>query len=285
MLSNYLIRPMQQRELAFAVELTTAEGWVSENHQTIEGFYTHDPNGCLLAEQAGKPLGICIATSYGSSGFIGELIVHPEARGIGIGAALLNHAVNYLHQCGTRTIYLDGVLKAVPLYERNGFRKVCRSFRFSGTLIGKTSPQVRSMQVNDLHAVCDLDRQVFGADRSFFLARRLSLFPDLSQVLLIDKRIVGFIMGRCGQGWVAAGPWVVSSEVVNPLPLLENLALDVGEVSISVGILSNNPLAQETIHALGFKENPNSPWRMALGPDDDLGASPQCIAVGGAAKG
>jgi ribosomal protein S18 acetylase RimI-like enzyme len=285
MQSHLTIRPMHPGDLTFAVELTSAEGWVSEDNQTFEGFYQHDPNGFILAEQARKPLGICIATSYGSSGFIGELIVHPDARGIGIGTVLLIHAVNYLHQCRTRTIYLDGVPKAIPLYERNGFHKVYRSYRLSGTLIGKTNPQVRAMQVNDLPAVCDLDRQAFGADRGFFLARRLSIFPELSQVLQNDIRIVGFIMGRRGQGWVVAGPRVVAPDVVNPLPLLESLADVVGQVSISIGILSSNTQALETVHSLGFTENPNSPWRMALGPDNDLGASNQCIAVGSAAKG
>jgi len=289
MQSNLIIRSMQPGDLAFATELTAGEGWVSENRLTLDGFYMHDPHGCLLAEEAGnpcsKPLGICIATRYGTCGFIGELIVHPDARGLGIGAALLNHAVKYLRQCGSHTIYLDGVVKAVPLYERKGFRKISRSYRFSGILHSKSTPQVRIMQKNDLADVFNLDHLAFGADRGFFLARRQSLFPELAHVMLISKRIIGFILGRRGEGWIAAGPWVVSPEVVNPLPLLEKLANEVGEVSISLGILSSNLPAVALIRSLGFIERPDSPWRMALGPQDDLGASPQCIAVGSAAKG
>ncbi|MFZ2097751.1 MAG: GNAT family N-acetyltransferase [Anaerolineales bacterium] len=115
------IRQMRREDLVFAAECTAVEGWVSENWSTLEGFFLKDPQGCLLAEENGQPLGICIATYYGKCGFIGELIVRPEARGRGVGAALLNHGIGILNRRGTETVYLDGVVKAVELYERNGF--------------------------------------------------------------------------------------------------------------------------------------------------------------------
>ena len=99
-LASLLIREMRKEELAFAAECTAAEGWVSENHTTLEGFYLNDPKSCLLAEENGRPMGICVATFYGKSGFIGELIVRPEARGRGLGAELLNHGVRVLKERG-----------------------------------------------------------------------------------------------------------------------------------------------------------------------------------------
>jgi len=282
---RWIIRSMQMAELTFAAECTAAEGWASETLATFEGFYQHDPNGCFLAELAGRPVGICIATPYGRSGFIGELIVHPEARGRGIGAALLNHAVEYLRQHGAETVYLDGVVKAVPLYQRNGFRKICRSLRFSGTLKGESHSDVRPIQTSDLTAVFALDRQAFGADRSFLLARRLQLFPELCQVMIEEGKLTGFILGRRGEGWAAAGPWVITQEARAPLRLLESLACQVGDVTISVGVLDPNRRAVELVRSLGFAVRQDSPWRMALGPSSDLGASSLCFAVGTAATG
>jgi ribosomal protein S18 acetylase RimI-like enzyme len=280
-----ILRSMQLADLTFAAACTAAEGWASETLATFEAFYQHDPNGCFLAELTGRPAGICIATPYGRSGFVGELIVHPEARGRGIGAALLNHAVEYLRKRGAETVYLDGVVKAVPLYERNGFRKICRSLRFSGTLKGESHPDVRPMQTNDLPAVFALDQHAFGADRSFLLARRLQLFPELCRVMVEDGKLAGFILGRRGEGRAAAGPWVIAQEARAPLRLLESLARQVGEVSFGVGILETNRRAAELIRSLGFAEREDSPWRMALGPSGDLGASPLCLAVGTAATG
>jgi ribosomal protein S18 acetylase RimI-like enzyme len=279
------IRTMNHRDLAFATECTEAEGWVSENRTTLEGFFFYDPEGCLIADLEGKRVGIGIATSYGRSGFIGELIVRSEARGQGIGAALLNRAVTYLQQRGARTVYLDGVLKAVALYERNGFRKICRSLRFSGQIEGKTHPQVHPMQEQDLPEVIDLDQKYFGANRGFFLTRRWGLYPELSKVLVEGGRVTGYILGRQGENWLSAGPWVVEKGVLSPECLLEALAEENGNRPFSIGVLESNQRAVEIIRSYGFAERLNSPWRMALGPDDDLGASPQCLAVGSAAKG
>jgi ribosomal protein S18 acetylase RimI-like enzyme len=276
---------MYATDLAFAAQCTAGEGWASETLSSFEGFYQHDPEGCLLAERTGQPAGICIATPYGRSGFVGELIVRPEMRGQGIGAALLHHAVTHLRERGATTVYLDGVVKALPLYQRYGFRKVCRSLRFFGTLSGRQHAHIRLMQASDLVSVFTLDRKAFGADRSFFLAHQLRLFPELGYVMIAAGKLCGFILGRRGESWAAAGPWVMTHTDCDALHLLTSLAGAAGAVSIGVGVLESNCTAVELIRSLGFTLREDSPWRMALGPSSDLGASPKCFAVGTAAKG
>jgi len=282
---SLLIRQMKEADLTFAAACTSAEGWVSENRTTLEGFFLYDQEGCLIAEQEGQPVGMCFATYYGNSGFIGELIVLPEARGSGVGAKLLNHGVQVLRDRRVETIYLDGVVKAVGLYERNGFRKVCRSWRFLGHLSGKPTPHVRQMVISDLEQVLDLDRLSFGADRSFFLRRRFEIYPLLSYVMVNGDKLTGFLFGRSGEGWVSAGPWVMFEDAEDPLELLNSFALQTGDIPISLGILETNYQAYIHIRSLGFLELVDSPWRMALGKSNDLGTSPRCYAVGSAAKG
>jgi ribosomal protein S18 acetylase RimI-like enzyme len=283
--SRLIIRGMREAELKFAAECTTAEGWLGENFYTLEGFFQFDPPGCLIAEQDGHPVGICIATFYGTSGFIGELIVRPEARGRGVGAALLNHGITYLKGRGVATVYLDGVGKAVGLYERNGFHKVCRSWRFHGQPAGKASPQARRMVASDLEQVSALDYRSFRADRSFFLRRRFAKYPELCYLLVEAGHIVGYIMGRRDEDWIAAGPWVMNEQTGDPSELLNAFAFGVAGQAFSLGILDTNRAACDLVHSLGFVEREDSPWRMALGTSHDLGASPQCYAVGSAAKG
>ena len=286
MSTDWVIRIMQPGDLAFAAACTQAEGWASEDFTTLQGFHLVDPGGCLLAEVDGEPAGICIATHYGESGFIGELIVRPQHRGLGLGAALLDEGVRRLQARGARTIYLDGVLKAVGLYERHGFRKLSRSWRFSGRLPASPQPQIFPMQSHHLPAVFALDRQAFGADRSFFLGRRWSLFPELAWVLLEDDgQLAGCILGRRGPGWLSAGPWVVLPHVPAPQRLLLSLAQAAGATPLSLGVLDLNQPACTLLGSLGFTPRPDSPWRMALGPDSSLGASSLCYAVGSAAKG
>ncbi len=283
------IRGMSAGDLDFAAACTAGEGWASESRLEFEAFFARDPGGCLVAEREGQRVGIAAATRYGAYGFIGELIVLPEARGQGVGRRLLEAGVAYLRGGGARTVLLDGVVRAVPLYERAGFRKVCRSLRFTGRVPGRPAPRVRPMLPKDLPDVFRLDRQAFGADRSFFLERRLRRFPELSRILVQDGRLAGFLLGRCGQfsgsEWTAVGPWVVAPGVERPEELLESLAPEGGSLQLSLGVLETNDRAVSLVRSLDFAERPDSPWRMVLGKPGNLGDTPLAFAVGTAAKG
>ena len=280
-----VIRPMHASDLDFAAGCTAAEGWASETRQAFEGFLAYDPGGCFVAEAGGTQVGICVATRYGESGFIGELIVVQEMRGRGIGLGLFDHAVEYFRSRGAQNILLDAVPAAVPLYEKIGFRKVCRSLRFTGSITGRFDPHVRTMQAADLDAVSAMDQEAFGADRRFFLERSLSLYPEFSKVIECDGEMTGFIMGRRGNGIIPAGPWVVRPGVERPGDLLVSLAAEVTRIPLRVGVLEANLEAAATVRRFGLAENPDPPWRMALGPSGHLGLSKHAYAIGSPAKG
>ena len=279
------IRTMCSSDLEFAAKCTAGEGWSSETRLEFEGFIEYDPTGCFIAEEEQNPVGIGIATSYGTYGFIGELIVSKELRGHGLGRQLLDHAVDYLRRKGAQNILLDGVLPAISLYERVGFHKVCRSLRFMGKLKGTPHPSVRAMQKEDMPCVKELDLRGFGVDRGFFLERRLRLFPELSKVLEKDGKIAGFILGRRGNGLISAGPWIVQSGIDHPEILLRSMASETNNLPVAVGVLETNLAAVDLLRSLDFEENPSSPWHMVFGQQARLGISPIAYAIGSAAKG
>jgi len=280
-----IIRSASTDDLDFCVSCVTGEGWLSETRAVFEGFLAHDPGGCFVAEEKREPIGMMVATAYDTCGFLGELIVVPERRGKGIGRQLMEHAISYLQARGCRSLYLDGDTPAVPLYERLGFRVVCRSLRFLGAPTGMTSQGVRMMTPADLEAVCAIDRSAFGADRSFFIKRRLRLFPQLCLIQTGGNQITGFIMGQPGNEVVTVGPWCVGDESAVPHGLLHTLAYHSGGQKLRMGILESNVPAAALMRSLKtFKETEPS-WRMVLGPDIGLGGSPRLYAVGTPAKG
>jgi ribosomal protein S18 acetylase RimI-like enzyme len=284
-MARITVRAMQATDLDFAAQCTAAEGWASETPAEFEGFWRYDPGGCLIAEAGGVPIGITMAIRYGAAGFIGEVIVSADSRGRGVGRRLVDHAVGYLHGCGARSVYLDGVVKAVSLYERAGFRKVCLSKRFYGPLEGRSSPDVRAMRAADMDTVAATDRRAFGADRRFFLERRLALYPDLCKVMVQGGTITGYIFGRRGVEVIGVGPWWVRADVPRPAELLYALAAEVGDTVIGLGVLETNTRAVGLLRTLGLIEHPAPPWRMVLGTDDGLGAAPELYATGTSAKG
>jgi GNAT superfamily N-acetyltransferase len=277
---------MLPADLDIAARLAASEGWDSETRLELESLHAYQPSACFVAEQDGQRVGTCIAVPYREFGFVGELIVVPEARGAGLGRALLEHACRSLQTRRIRSIFLDGMLKAVPLYERLGFRMLCRSWRFAGCLPARAHPQVRPMRPADLAAVSALDRLAFGADRGFFLERRLALYPQLCLVLERIGQIDGFILGRLGRSSVSAGPMVLrSASAADSACLLEALACASGEAELRLGVLDASPAAVAMLETYGLERSPLSPWRMVLGKAGLPGDPSLAAAIGSPAKG
>jgi len=279
------IREMTAADLDFAADCTSREGWSSETRFEFEGFLAHDPHGCFLAVEHGTRIGICVATPYGAAGFVGLLIVSAPHRNRGVGRGLVEHAIGYLSAQSADSVFLDGVPQAVPLYERLGFRKVCRSLRLVSTVRGTADSDVTPMVREDLNAVGLLDREAFGADRSTFLRRRLESYPDLCRVLWRGSEMAGFIMGRRVAQIVSVGPWVMRPGAARPEALLANVAVPTEDLSVHVGTLETSTAAAALLHALGFVPREDPPWRMVRGPWHDLASSPRLFAIGSPAKG
>lgn len=285
-LERVSIRAMQPEDLDFAVTCTRQEGWVGETRPVFEDFLAHNPQGCFLAELNGRPLGICMATSYGRAGFIGELIIASVGRGAGLGGRLLRQAIHYLRGRGVEAIFLDGVRPAVSLYERAGFTRLCPSLRFKGILQAQPrDSNARRMGSQHLEAVLRLDREAFGADRSFFLKRRFERYPELCAVIERHGQVTGAVFGKHDEGVVVLGPWLAMPEERAPESLLYAVTQTVGDCPITLGALASHPFASGLLRVCGLRELPEPPWRMRLGVDIELGASPTCLAIGSPAKG
>lgn len=276
---------MTQHDLDFAVQMARDEAWISEDQNVFRAFLYHDPKGCFIAEKNGDPVGMCIATPYRHAGFFGELIVRPEHRGQGIGSRLLETAIDYLKKKNIRSIYLDAVPEAAPLYERYGFRKICTSFRFSGKLKGLEDKRVRAMRKWDLEPVCALDRTAFGEDRQFFLKWVSFMAPDFAKVLTKDEKIIGYITARYTEKGISIGPWIMPQDTENPEGLLCSLAASTFHETLNLGVLETSQKSIGLLKSLGFQEKKNSPLRMVWGKDSDLGTSSFCFAIGSPAKG
>jgi ribosomal protein S18 acetylase RimI-like enzyme len=280
------VRTMKKNDINFAARCTSGEGWLTETGQDFREFLEHDASGCLIAEWDGRRCGICIATCYGGKGFIGEMIIRPSFRGKGLGSQVFSRAVDYLLKRGCRSVSLDAVPRAASLYQAFGFRKICRSLRFSGSLSGFPSSRVRAMRSEDFAAVCALDRNAFGADRSFFLRKRLAENPGLANVRIANDRITGYIFGRRRASLIWAGPWWVERKSGDGAELLQSFALGAQGKTISLGILETNAGAVALVRALGFKEKPEASFRMVRGAVEDApGLSPDLFAIGTPAKG
>lgn len=275
-----------EKDIQFAAHLTKNESWHSETASELLTYYQHDPQGCLIAEQNRKPVGICVATPYLNSGFIGELIVDKTNRNQGIGQQLMKEAIHFLFSKGIKTIFLDGVKKALPIYLSLGFSPLYRSLRFFGQVDAHESPEIRQITKKDWGAIFELDLTVFGEDRSFFLRKRFESYPELSFVKESEGKIQSLLLGRVGNGgWVSAGPWIMNPENLNPLEILTHFQAKIGNQPFSIGILEPNTSIISQIVLAGMQPANDPPTRMKLGNGNDLGIHSWCMAIGSPAQG
>jgi GNAT superfamily N-acetyltransferase len=276
---------MTRADLDFAAACTEAEGWASETKIEIEALFAHSPSGCYIAEEDGHRVGMCMATAYAGWGFIGELIVRPEARQRGLGARLLARASDFLSQGGARAVLLDARPRAVPLYLRAGFKPLCRSLRLQGSPRPRTASDIRRMTRADLATVVQLDREAFGGDRSCFLRHRMVRYPELCLVQMAADHLEGFVLGRLGRGVVWAGPWYAREPGTASTALLEVLADRAAGLPLAIGLLETNRAALELAHTAGLLELPDPQTRMAKGLAGEWPSDPRLLAVGSPAKG
>lgn len=119
-----------------AAFLRLNESWISrdfaleeEDRQILSNPQKHilDPGGAIcIAERNGEVVGCCALLAMAPGEFeLAKMTVAESARGLGIGARLLQFAIGEARRLGAHRIYLESNTKAeaaVRLYERTGFR-------------------------------------------------------------------------------------------------------------------------------------------------------------------
>ena len=199
---NYVIRNMNRADLETAIDWAADECW---NPGINDGdcFYHSDPQGFLVGELDGKPIGCISAVRYGDTfGFMGFYIVKPEYRGQGYGIQLWKAAMDYM---GNRVIGLDGVVAQQNNYIKSGFAAVYHNFRFEGTGNDYMCGQLK--EIVDLAALppADLlsyDKLLFPASRPEFIEKWIKPGDGAALGYISDRKLKGYgVIRACRNGY------------------------------------------------------------------------------------
>ena len=152
----YLLRPHRPGDMGWitqrhAVLYAREYGWDIQFEALVAEIVakfirTFDPRRecCWIAEKDGENVGSVVLVDEAETvAKLRLLLVEPEARGLGIGARLVQECLRFARQAGFRTVRLwtNSVLVAARrLYEREGFRLIEAQphFSFGHDLIGET---------------------------------------------------------------------------------------------------------------------------------------------------
>lgn len=254
---------LRKDDIDFAASLTAGEGWYYTPRE-LEVMLRLDPEGSFVYED-GERLGISTSVTYGRTGVLGHLVVSKKGRGRKIGESLLRSAIEYMVGKGVDSILLYATLEAMSLYQRHGFTPRDELYCVHLNLQHKVGP-ARSrdcvpMRRDDISEVAEIDRKMFGDDRSSLLRILYDEGPDHAFKLERDGRIVGFVMARHDHIGYDLGPWAsVTGDPSDAESLFRTTLSTLTEGTVYMGSFFKNKEAVRIVDAMPKVRS----WRIPL---------------------
>ena len=204
------VRLLTTDDLDEASGLSAAAGW-NQRLADWRMLLQLAPAGSFAAVADARIVGTAIGIDYGTFGWIAMMLVEPAWRGRGLGARLLEAAIEAVPP--GRPIRLDATPLGRPLYQKYGFADETTLTRHvaepSSTRVDAAdalgSTPVRRLTLADLPVVAALDHGVFGADRRVLIEWALR---GAGQYAHLVKNTAGthYALGRTGRLFDQIGP-------------------------------------------------------------------------------
>ena len=198
----FKIRPLTANELPLLWNFAPPD-WNTDLAKIFSFHFGQPSFYSIGAELDGKLVGCANGLLQDRVGWLGNIIVLPEARRSGIGQALTEHLIQYFQMRGCRAQLLIATSMGEGLYKKLDFR-ICSyyiSLRSEQTPQPSLSRRIRPLVPADVEAVLELDQQVCSEERAPFLRRFLQgafVYEDTSST------IDGYLLPALGNGLIIA---------------------------------------------------------------------------------
>jgi GNAT superfamily N-acetyltransferase len=249
-------RVMTEQDVASGVRLNTLAGW-NQTESDWRRFLENSPAGCFVTEVGDRCVGTIATICYENRfSWIGMVLVDPEFRGAGIGTHLLHKAIEHLDRINVSAIKLDATPLGKPIYLKLGFNpeyEVERWILRRPAVVGSSKSTGSCVISHEMlmAKICELDRELFGADRSSLLHSLHKESPELASAASKDGFLLGYALGRRGLFADHLGPWVATDcEVAQQL--LQSFLQHSPRENVIVDYLPSNGAALDMLKAAGF---------------------------------
>jgi GNAT superfamily N-acetyltransferase len=246
------LRVMTSADIPAGMRLKELSGW-NQTARDWERFIQSNPAGCFVAESEGSVCGTVTTMVYENKlAWIGMVLVDPKNRGRGVGTKLLERAIEHLDARHVPTIKLDATPQGKPIYERLGFVTEFEIERWALQRPPGTERTGHDPALPNFGRIAELDRDIFGADRTNLLASVNRSAPEFTLEILQGNRLAAFSLGRRGARADHLGPWMAVDESVARDILKEFLRRSWRD-TVLVDCLKLNPFAGDLLRAHDFQ--------------------------------
>jgi ribosomal protein S18 acetylase RimI-like enzyme len=235
------IDQLQHEDVDDLLLLAGAEGWLCESWE-FEFLLRVFPGGCLVARDGDAPVGFITSIKYGTSSWIGNLIVRPELRGKGIGTDLMRRVLASLAEAGARTVWLTASMDGKPVYERLGFVEVDAVERWCGM----ASCEGESIEEDDPMV------DVLAVDIAGWGDTRQEILDVVTKRGTMLARSEGFLVKQpCGDA-LQFGPWGAIERQTAERLFAAALTQSAPGARIFLDVPVRNVDAASILHTVGF---------------------------------
>jgi ribosomal protein S18 acetylase RimI-like enzyme len=246
------IRLMNANDIPDAMQLKEFVGW-NQTPADWERFLAASPAGCFVAESGQCVVGSAATIVYeGRFAWIGMVLVNPFYQDESIGAQLLQKSMEYLECLGVPTLKVDAAPPERSIYENLGF---VTEYEIGRWILHREPGSLASLPpatLPDFDRIVEMDREVFGADRSNLLRSIHLDAPDFTLAVKLHGELAGYALGRGGTRADHLGPWVAWDEPTARELLDEFLGRSTRD-TIYVDVPMNNSVAVGLLQSRGFK--------------------------------
>lgn len=206
---------MTPADIAAGLRLCRSSGW-NQLESDWSVFFQLSPRGCRVAEKNGAVVGTVATVKYQDRfSWLSMVLVDPHERRAGIGARLVDEVLAILQY--ETCVRLDATASGRRLYQQHGFVDDYSIVRLTvsadNVKIAPTSRKVGRIREQDLHAIFNQDRTIFGADREPILRSLFSRSPECAWIAE-ESKLEGYCFGRPGFLYHQLGPIVARDETV-----------------------------------------------------------------------
>ena len=249
------IRPMQAKDIPFALRLTNQEKW-GVTRTDLRRLMRLNPRGCFITYEGIARLGITTTTVYGRKlAWIGNVIVDKNYRGKSIGHALIEHAVSHLQKSRVQHIALYCYHEHVKFYEDLGFEQdnpFVRLRRNAPKRKQLGTPNI-SQRPPSLLRILAADRQAFGADRSKLIRHILAERTGSILGSLRMPSSASYLMVKEYGSEGEVGPWICTDPSRDdPDEMLTRALSQMGPVHVEASCMQSNWRAIGALKVNGF---------------------------------
>lgn len=271
---------LRSGHLDAALALSAGEGW-NQSAADWSRLIRLEPSGCFAAFEGSRLIGTVTTTTYGRAmAWIGMMVVHPDFRRQGIGAALMRLALDHVRALDIASVKLDATPAGRPLYESLGFAVEAEIERWQGVAPLEAGPVLRGPNGVSRPSLCALDRDAYGADRSRLL--ELLATEGLGEPLVARSAqglAEGYALTRTGRAATYVGPLVTTTANAAGQLLGGMLARHAG-TEICLDLHRGGLLEPQVLVERGLSKR-RGLLRMHRGPGSQAGTSPSICASAG----